>query len=58
MDPPSPETMSRSLETLVYLKAIDPDNGKITRLGRILGLFPLEPRIASVLVKSKEINCE
>lgn len=27
MDPPSPETMSRSLETLVYLKAIDPETG-------------------------------
>ena len=58
MDPPSPETMSRSLETLVYLKAIDAETGSITKLGRILGLFPLEPRIASVLVKAKELRCD
>ncbi len=33
---PSPESLSRALESLVNMKAIDLSNGKITEKGRIL----------------------
>ena len=45
------------METLVHLKGIDPENGKITIIGRNLGHFPLEPRMAAILLKSKELGC-
>lgn len=33
IEPPSPETMSRALEVLVYMKAIDPVKGELTTIG-------------------------
>lgn len=57
IEPPAPETMFRALETLVHIGALDGDNGELTLTGRTLGLFPLEPRMAKVLLKSKELGC-
>lgn len=57
IEPPAPETMFRALETLVHIGALDGDNGDLTLTGKTLGLFPLEPRMAKVLLKSKELGC-
>ena len=57
MEPPSTETAMRALETLVHIGAIDEETIELTPLGRILGLFPLEPRMAVVLLNSKELDC-
>ena len=57
LDPPSPETVLRALETLVHIGAISPDKGEITPEGTMLGHFPLEPRMAKTLLKAKELGC-
>jgi pre-mRNA-splicing factor ATP-dependent RNA helicase DHX15/PRP43 len=56
MEAPAPETVFRGLEILVHIGAIDPENGLLTPEGRSLGLFPLEPRFAKVLLKAKELG--
>ena len=57
MEPPSTETAMRALETLVHIGAINEETIELTPLGKILGLFPLEPRMAVVLLNSKELGC-
>ncbi|OBA25421.1 HA2-domain-containing protein [Hanseniaspora valbyensis NRRL Y-1626] len=56
MDPPAPETMMRALEELYYLKCLDED-GNLTELGRLVSLYPLDPMLAVMLVKSCELKC-
>ena len=56
MEAPAPETVFRGLEILVHIGAIDPQKGFLTPEGRSLGLFPLEPRFAKVLLKAKELG--
>lgn len=56
MDPPAPETMMRALEELYYLKCLDAD-GNLTELGRLVSLYPLDPMLAVMLVKSCDLNC-
>ena len=56
IEPPAPETMFRALETLIHIEAID-EEAKLTLTGEALGHFPLEPRMAKVLLKSKELGC-
>lgn len=56
IEPPAPETMFRALETLIHIEAID-EEAKLTLTGEALGHFPLKPRMAKVLLKSKELGC-
>lgn len=56
MDPPAAETLIRALELLVYLGAMD-DDGNLTKLGEIMGEFPLDPQMSKALVVSPEFNC-
>ena len=56
MDPPPTQTMLSALEELYALSALD-DEGLLTRLGRNLANFPMEPPLAKVLVSSVEIGC-
>ncbi|KAK1441787.1 ATP-dependent RNA helicase [Babesia gibsoni] len=56
MDPPAPETMMRALEELNYLGALD-DEGELTKVGELMGEFPLEPQLSKVIVTSPRYNC-
>lgn len=56
MDPPAPETLMRALEMLNYLGALD-DEGNMTRIGHLIAEFPLDPQLATMLVKSPKYHC-
>ncbi|KAI9827208.1 MAG: DEAH-box ATP-dependent RNA helicase prp22 [Thelocarpon impressellum] len=56
MDPPPTNTMLTALEELYALSALD-DEGLLTRLGRKMADFPMEPALAKVLIFSVEMGC-
>ncbi|KAL8666327.1 MAG: hypothetical protein Q9202_001598 [Teloschistes flavicans] len=56
MDPPPPNTMLTALEELYALSALD-DEGLLTRLGRKMAEFPMEPALAKVLIFSVDMGC-
>ena len=57
MDPPPTNTMLTALEELYALSALD-DDGLLTRLGRQMADFPMEPALAkSLIVSANELNC-
>ena len=44
MDPPPPETLIRALEHLYALGALN-DDGDLTKLGRRMAEFPVDPQV-------------
>lgn len=56
MDPPPMETMVMALEQLHSLSALD-NEGLLTRLGRRMAEFPLEPPLSKVLIQSVHLGC-
>jgi len=56
MDPPPTNTMLSALEELYALSALD-DEGLLTRLGRKMADFPMEPALAKVLIASVDMSC-
>ncbi|KII93617.1 hypothetical protein PLICRDRAFT_101872 [Plicaturopsis crispa FD-325 SS-3] len=56
MDPPPAQTMLTALESLYALSALD-DEGLLTRLGRKMADFPMEPPQAKMLIASVELGC-
>ncbi len=56
MDPPPTNTMLIALEELYALSALD-DEGLLTRLGRKMADFPMEPALAKVLIYSVDMGC-
>lgn len=56
MDPPPTNTMLTALEELYALSALD-DEGLLTRLGRKMADFPMEPALAKVLIASVDTGC-
>lgn len=56
MDPPPPQTLISALNGLYVLGALD-DEGLLTRLGRKMAEFPLEPQLAKVLLTSVDLGC-
>jgi ATP-dependent RNA helicase DHX8/PRP22 len=44
MDPPAPQTLISALNNLYVLGALD-EEGLLTRLGRKMAEFPLEPQV-------------
>ncbi|KAI9375740.1 P-loop containing nucleoside triphosphate hydrolase protein [Aspergillus egyptiacus] len=56
MDPPPTNTMLTALEELYALSALD-DEGLLTRLGRKMADFPMEPALAKVLIASVDLGC-
>lgn len=56
MDPPPANTMLMALEELHSLMALD-DEGLLTRLGRKMADFPMEPSLAKVLIASVDAKC-
>ncbi|SCO71671.1 pre-mRNA-splicing factor ATP-dependent RNA helicase PRP22, putative [Plasmodium vivax] len=56
MDSPSVDTLIHSLENLYYLGALD-DNGYLTKLGKKMSNFPMEPNLSKILLTSINFNC-
>lgn len=57
LDPPEERMILEALRQLYYFQAIDAE-GRITSLGKQLAQFPLQPSLARVLIRSKELHCE
>lgn len=56
MDPPPVNTMLTALEELYALSALD-DEGLLTRLGRKMADFPMDPASAKVLITAVDHQC-
>lgn len=56
MDKPPAESLVASLELLYYLEAVD-DEGLLTRVGRRMAEFPLEPNLSKILIMSVHLGC-
>ncbi|KAI3389522.1 hypothetical protein SNEBB_005771 [Seison nebaliae] len=56
MDSPPLEALVLAMEQLHALGALD-DEGLLTRLGRRMAEFPLEPQLAKILIISVQLNC-
>merc|ERR1719447_546019 len=56
MDSPPVEAMIHALELLHTLSALD-DEGLLTRLGRRMAEFPLEPNLSKMLIMSVSLGC-
>ncbi|GAB0088434.1 ATP-dependent RNA helicase DHX8 [Sergentomyia squamirostris] len=56
MDAPPVESLVMALEQLHSLSALD-DEGLLTRLGRRMAEFPLEPNLSKMLIMSVALNC-
>ncbi|KRZ74103.1 ATP-dependent RNA helicase DHX8 [Trichinella papuae] len=56
MDPPPVEAMVMALEQLHSLSALD-DEGLLTRVGRRMAEFPLEPSLSKLLIMSVHLGC-
>jgi pre-mRNA-splicing factor ATP-dependent RNA helicase DHX16 len=56
MDPPPPETLINALEQLYALGALN-DKGQLTKLGRRMAEFPLEPMMSKMLIASEQYGC-
>ena len=54
LDSPHPERLRLALQQLLGLGALDPENGKITSLGRTMALFPLEPKLSRMIVLAEK----
>ena len=56
MDPPPVATLVSALESLHALGALD-EEGLLTRLGRKMAEFPLEPNLSKMLILSVDLGC-
>lgn len=56
MDPPPTNTMLTALEELYALSALD-DEGLLTRLGRKMADFPMDPSLAKVMIAAVDLRC-
>lgn len=56
MDPPPAETLIRALEQLYALGALN-DRGQLTKLGRRMAEFPLDPQLSKMLIASEQYGC-
>lgn len=57
LDPPSERMILEALRQLYCFEAIDAD-GKVTALGRQLVEFPVQPSLARVLVRARQLACQ
>ncbi|GIX64202.1 pre-mRNA-splicing factor ATP-dependent RNA helicase, putative [Babesia caballi] len=56
MDKPPVETLIDALDNLYHLGALD-DEGLLTRLGRKMAEFPMDPNLAKMLLTSIDMGC-
>jgi hypothetical protein len=55
MDPPPAEALLRALESLYALGALN-DRGELTKLGRRMAEFPLDPMAAKMILASEQYH--
>jgi pre-mRNA-splicing factor ATP-dependent RNA helicase DHX16 len=56
IDPPPPENLIRALEQLYALGALNND-GDLTKLGRKMAEFPVDPCLAKTIISSEHYKC-
>jgi ATP-dependent RNA helicase DHX8/PRP22 len=56
MDPPPVQTLVSAMEELYVLEALD-DEGLLTRQGRRMAEFPLDPPVSKMLIASCDLGC-
>lgn len=56
MDPPPVETLIRALEHLYALGALN-DRGELTKMGRRMAEFPLDPMLSKMILASEKYKC-
>ncbi len=56
MDPPPGETLMRALELLYALGALN-DRGELTKMGRRMAEFPVDPMLSKTIIQSGEFGC-
>ncbi|XP_024366678.1 probable pre-mRNA-splicing factor ATP-dependent RNA helicase DEAH5 [Physcomitrium patens] len=56
MDPPPPQALISAMEQLYSLGALD-EEGLLTKLGRKMAEFPLEPPLSKMLLASVDLGC-
>ena len=56
MDAPAPDTMMRALELLYALGALN-DLGQLTKLGRKMAEFPIDPMLSKTLIQAEKYHC-
>ncbi|CAI1947862.1 hypothetical protein SEUBUCD646_0E00940 [Saccharomyces eubayanus] len=56
MDPPPKNLMLHALTELYHLQSLD-DEGNLTRLGREMSLFPMDPTLSRSLLSSVDQQC-
>ncbi|WFD03067.1 RNA helicase [Malassezia obtusa] len=56
LDPPPTDTLIRSLELLYALGALN-DRGELTKLGRRMAEFPVDPMMSKAILASEEHRC-
>mmetsp|Transcript_19503 Transcript_19503/g.40380 ORF Transcript_19503/g.40380 Transcript_19503/m.40380 type:complete len:812 (+) Transcript_19503:860-3295(+) len=56
MDPPPAETLMRAFESLYALGALN-DKGELTKLGRRMAEFPLDPLLSKTVIISEKYKC-
>jgi len=56
MDKPAPHSLISAMEQLYSLGALD-ETGLLTKLGRKMAEFPLEPQMSKALIASVDFNC-
>ena len=56
MDPPPAETLIKALEQLYALGALN-DRGQLTKLGRRMAEFPMDPVLSKMLIHSETYGC-
>ncbi|WOG95067.1 hypothetical protein DCAR_0314369 [Daucus carota subsp. sativus] len=56
MDPPSPQALISAMEQLYSLGALD-EEGLLTKLGRKMAEFPMDPPLSKMLLASVDLGC-
>lgn len=56
MDPPSPQALVSAMQQLYSLGALD-EEGLLTKLGRKMAEFPLDPPLSKMLLASVDLGC-
>ncbi|CAM0874333.1 unnamed protein product [Alopecurus aequalis] len=56
MDPPAPQALISAMEQLYSLGALD-EEGLLTKLGRKMAEFPLDPPLSKMLLASVDLGC-
>lgn len=56
MDPPPPETLIRALEELYASGALN-ENGELTKIGRRMAEFPVDPLMSKAIIASEKQGC-